>query len=173
MRKIFFILLLIPCFLMAKELKFKSAKSKSTKDMEQTLVLIKPESVTCAHIGDIITVFERDGLTIAGIKMVKPSLNDVKDFYKVHKDRPFYKQLTEYISSGPMVAIVLEGRNAVSRNRKLLGATDPKAADKGTIRSRFGTDIQRNAVHGSDSVENAKMEIPFFFRPDEIVNSKI
>lgn len=171
MYKIIFALLLLPCLLTAKEPRYKSLKS--TKDMERTLVLIKPEAVTCAHIGDIITQYERDGLTVAGIKMVKFSLNDAKEFYKVHKERPFYRELTEYISSGPVVAIVVEGRNAVNRNRKIMGTTDPKLADKGTIRSKWGTDIQMNAVHGSDSFENAKKEIPYFFRPDEIVNSKM
>jgi nucleoside-diphosphate kinase len=168
--KIYFIsLLLLPALLLGKELSFKT--KKNNKDVEQTLVLIKPEAVANGHTGDIIAQYERDGLAIAGLKMVKLSLSQAKEFYQVHQEHPFYKELTEYISSGPVVAIVLEGRNAVARNRKIMGATDPKAADKGTIRSKWGTDIQRNAVHGSDSLENAKKEISFFFKPDEIVNS--
>ncbi len=172
MYKLLISLLLLPCLLSAKELQFRSAKNKNVKDTEQTLLLIKPEAVMCNHVGEIISQYEREGLTIAAIKMVKPTLNEAKEFYKVHQDRPFYQELTTYISSGPLVAVVLEGRNAVIKNRKIMGATDPKTADKGTIRSKWGTDIQKNAVHGSDSVENAKKEIPFFFKPEEIVNSK-
>lgn len=172
MHKFILLFLLAPCLLFAKETKTKAVREKINPDQEQTLVLIKPEAVANSHIGDIVSQFERDGLRIAGIKMVQLSQKDAEEFYAVHQNRPFYGELTKYVSSGPIVAIVLEGKNAVNKNRKLMGDTDPSKADKNTIRGKWGTDIQQNAVHGSDSIINARREIGIFFTKDEILNSK-
>lgn len=135
---------------------------------EQTLSLIKPDAVEAHHIGDIIAKFEKENLRVAGLKMTQLTKEQAQKFYSVHKDRPFFDTLTDYISSGPLVAIVLEGNNAVQKNREIMGATDPKKANPGTIRASFATSITKNAVHGSDSVENAALEIPFFFSEKEI-----
>lgn len=135
---------------------------------EQTLAIVKPDSVAANHIGDIIAMYEKGGLKIAALRMVKLSKEDAEKFYQVHKERPFYKDLVTFMSSGPVVAMVLEGNDAVARNRELIGATDPASATANTIRGKFGTSKQNNAVHGSDSVENAKTEIGFFFKPDQI-----
>lgn len=135
---------------------------------EQTLSLIKPDAVEANHIGEIIAKFEKENLQIAGLKMVKLTKKQAEEFYSVHKGKPFFNDLTDYISSGPLVAIVLDGDNAVAKNREIMGATDPKKAKTGTIRSLFATSITKNAVHGSDSVENAHLEIPFFFSKEEL-----
>ncbi|MGK5595258.1 MAG: nucleoside-diphosphate kinase [Parachlamydiaceae bacterium] len=135
---------------------------------EQTLSLIKPDTVETNHIGDIIAKFEKENIRIAGLKMVKLTKKQAEDFYDVHRGKPFYDTLTDYISSGPLVAIVLEGEGAVSKNRSLMGATDPSKAAPNTIRASYATSMTRNAVHGSDSVENAKKEISFFFTEKEI-----
>lgn len=135
---------------------------------EQTLSLIKPDAVAAKHIGDIIAKFEKENLRVAGIKMVRLSKDQAEQFYSIHKGKPFFASLTDYISSGPLVAIVLEGDNAVAKNREIMGATDPIKANPGTIRAQFATSITKNAVHGSDSVENARIEIPFFFANGEI-----
>lgn len=135
---------------------------------EQTLSLIKPDAVENNHIGDVISRFEKAGLRIAAAKMVKLNPNQAEQFYAVHKDRSFFSDLIKYISSGPIVALVLEGNNAVAKNRELMGATDPAKADAGSIRKDFAESMTRNAVHGSDSIENAKAEILFFFSPNEV-----
>lgn len=135
---------------------------------EYTLSLIKPDAVAANHIGEIIARFEKNGLKIAGLKMVYLTKDQAAKFYDVHKDRPFFPDLVTFMSSGPIVAIVLEGDNSVAKNRELMGATDPKKADKGTIRADFAESVTKNAVHGSDSRDNAKKEISFFFKPDEI-----
>jgi nucleoside-diphosphate kinase len=135
---------------------------------EQTLSIIKPDAVANHHIGDIISRFEKNNLKIAALKMVKLDKQQAGDFYAVHKDRPFYGELVEFMSAGPVVVMVLEGDNAVSKNRELMGATDPKKADANTIRKDFAESISKNAVHGSDSLENAKTEIEFFFKPEDI-----
>lgn len=137
---------------------------------EQTLSIIKPDAVKGKHIGEIIQIFESNGLQLAAIKMVHLSKKDAMEFYDVHKDRPFYDQLTTFMNEGPVVVMVLEGENAVTRNRQLMGETDPKNARPGTIRSFFAKSVQSNAVHGSDSPENAKKEIAFFFNRQEIHN---
>lgn len=142
----------------------------SAQEQQLTLSLIKPEAVAAGHVGEILARFEKGGLKIAGIKMVKLSKQQAEQFYAVHKDRPFYADLTTYISSGPIVATVLASPTAVAKNRELMGATDPKKAAPGTIRADFAESIQRNAVHGSDSIENATTEIAFFFKPEEILN---
>lgn len=136
--------------------------------MEQTLSIIKPDAVKKGVIGKIISRFETNGLRIAAAKKLLLSTDDAKRFYEVHKDRPFYSELVEFMTSGPVVVMVLEGENAVAKNRELMGATDPQKAEKGTIRADFADSIDANAVHGSDSLENAKIEIAFFFAKREI-----
>lgn len=135
---------------------------------QQTLSIIKPDAVAANHIGEIIARFEKNGLKIVAIRMTKLSKEQAGQFYAVHKDRPFYPNLVEFMSSGPVVAIVLEGEHAVVKNREIMGATDPKKANPGTLRADFAKSMSENAVHGSDSIENAKTEIAFFFKPEEI-----
>ena len=137
--------------------------------MERTLSIIKPDAVAKNVIGKIIDRFESNGLRIAACKKIKLTKEDAAKFYEVHKERPFFNDLCEYMSSGPVVVMVLEGENAVAKNRKLMGATDPKEAKPGTIRADFAESIEANAVHGSDSLENAKKEIAFFFAEREIL----
>jgi len=137
--------------------------------MEKTLSIIKPDAVAKNVIGKIIDRFESNGLRIAAMKKIKLTKEDAGKFYEVHKERPFYNDLCEYMSSGPVVVMVLEGDNAVAKNRELMGATNPKEAAPGTIRADFAESIEANAVHGSDSLENAKKEIAFFFAEREIV----
>ena len=137
--------------------------------MEKTLSIIKPDAVAKNVIGKIIDRFESNGLRIAAMKKIKLTKEDAAKFYEVHKERPFYNDLCEYMSSGPVVVMVLEGENAVAKNRELMGATNPKEAAPGTIRADFAESIEANAVHGSDSLENAKKEIAFFFAEREIV----
>ncbi len=135
---------------------------------ERTLSIIKPDAVEKNVIGLIISRFEKSGLKIIGAKMLRLTKDRAKEFYAVHKDKPFYEELTTYMSSGPIVVQVLEGDNAIATNRKVMGATDPKKADKGTIRADFATSIDKNSVHGSDAPETAKVEIAFFFAEDEL-----
>lgn len=136
--------------------------------MEQTLSIIKPDAVKKGVIGKIMQRFEDNNLRIAAIKKLQLSANDAQKFYAVHKERPFFNDLVDFMISGPVVAMVLEGDNAVAKNRELMGATNPKEAAKGTIRADFAESIDANAVHGSDSLENAKIEIAFFFSAREI-----
>ncbi|MDO9208118.1 MAG: nucleoside-diphosphate kinase [Sulfuricurvum sp.] len=136
--------------------------------MEQTLSIIKPDAVAKGVIGKILDRFETDGLKIAATKKVQLSRQDAEAFYAVHSARPFFNDLVDFMVSGPVVITVLEGENAVQRNRDLMGATNPKEAEAGTIRADFAENIDANAVHGSDSVENAKNEIAFFFSGREI-----
>lgn len=137
--------------------------------MEQTLSIIKPKAVSKGVIGKILDRFETNGLRIAGMKKVLLSQYDASHFYEVHKNRPFFDALVDFMTSGPVVVMVLEGENAVSKNRELMGATNPKEAKPGTIRADFAESIDANAVHGSDSIENAKIEIDYFFSKREIV----
>lgn len=136
--------------------------------MESTLSIIKPDAVAKNVIGKIVDRFESNGLKIAAMKKVQLSEADAKAFYAVHASRPFYGELVKFMISGPVVVMVLEGDNAVAKNRDLMGATNPKEAAKGTIRADFADSIDANAVHGSDSLENAKNEIAFFFAAREI-----
>ncbi len=136
--------------------------------MEQTLSIIKPDAVKKNVIGQIMARFEEAGLRIAATKKVMLSVEDAKAFYAVHKERPFFGELVEFMTSGPVVVSVLEGENAVAKHREIMGATDPKEAAPGTIRADFAESIDANAVHGSDSLENAKKEIAFFFAEREI-----
>ncbi|BAF69509.1 nucleoside-diphosphate kinase [Nitratiruptor sp. SB155-2] len=137
--------------------------------MERTLSIIKPDAVAKNVIGKIIDRFETNGLRIAAMKKIQLSKNDAAKFYEVHKERPFFNDLVDYMTSGPVVVMVLEGENAVAKNRELMGATDPKEAKPGTIRADFAESIEANAVHGSDSLENAQKEIAFFFAQREIL----
>ncbi len=137
--------------------------------MERTLSIIKPDAVSKGVTGKIIDTFEKEGIRIVAMKMVSLSKEQAKAFYAVHKDKPFYDSLTDFMSSGPIVVMVLEGENVISKNREIMGATNPKEAAPGTIRYQFGTDVEKNAVHGSDSPETAKTEIAFFFSEHELI----
>ncbi|MHC3993847.1 nucleoside-diphosphate kinase [Sulfurimonas sp. HSL-1656] len=136
--------------------------------MEQTLSIIKPDAVAKGVVGKILDRFESNGLRVAATKMLQLSRKDAQDFYAVHKERPFFTDLVEFMVSGPVVVSVLEGENAVAKNRDLMGATNPQEAAAGTIRADFAENIDANAVHGSDSLENAEIEIRFFFAQREI-----
>jgi nucleoside-diphosphate kinase len=131
--------------------------------MQRTLSIIKPDAVAKNVIGDIIRRFEENGLHIIAARMLQLDQKQAGQFYAVHAERPFYRDLCAYISSGPILALVLEGQNAVSLNRQLMGATNPQEAEAGTIRADHAESIEANAVHGSDSPENAAKEISFFF----------
>lgn len=136
---------------------------------ERTLSIVKPDAVAKNLIGEILARFEKAGLRIAAAKMLRLSKSDAEAFYAVHKARPFYAALVEFMSSGPILVQVLEGKDAIALNRKIMGATNPKDAEPGTIRADFAESIDHNAVHGSDAPETAKEEINFFFKPDEIL----
>lgn len=131
--------------------------------MERTLSIIKPDGVKKNIIGEVLKRFEEKGLRIAALKKIKLTKQDAQNFYIVHKERPFYESLTDFMSEGPIVVMVIEGENAISRVREIMGATDPKDALPGTIRADFASDIEHNIVHGSDSPASASYEIPFFF----------
>ncbi|MCG1046933.1 MULTISPECIES: nucleoside-diphosphate kinase [Mycetohabitans] len=131
--------------------------------IERTLSIIKPDAVAKNVIGQIYSRFEHAGLKIIAARMVHLSRADAEKFYAVHKERPFFKDLVEFMASGPVMIQVLEGENAIAKNRELMGATDPKKAEKGTIRADFADSIDANAVHGSDAPETAAVEIAFFF----------
>jgi len=136
---------------------------------QRTFSILKPDATERNLTGKINAKFEENGLRIVAQKRVRLSRLQAREFYAVHKDRPFYDELVEYMVSAPVVLQVLEGENAVARNREIMGATDPSKADAGTIRKEFGEGIERNSVHGSDSEENAAAEISFFFSGIEIV----
>ncbi|MDH5465019.1 MAG: nucleoside-diphosphate kinase [Thiovulaceae bacterium] len=137
--------------------------------MEQTLSIIKPDAVKKGVIGKIMDRFESNGLRIAAAKKVQLSQADAETFYAIHAERPFFKDLVSFMISGPVMLLVLEGNNAMAKNRDLMGATNPAEAEAGTIRADFAESIDANAVHGSDSLENAANEIAFFFSGREIV----
>ena len=137
--------------------------------MERTLSIIKPDGVEKNVIGEIIARFEKNGLKIAALKMAHLSKKEAEGFYIVHKERPFYGSLTEFMSRGPVVLMVLEGENAIAKNREIMGATNPEQAEAGTIRKDFATNIEENTVHGSDSPESAAFEIGYFFNAFELV----
>jgi len=136
--------------------------------IERTLSIVKPDGVQGAHIGDILARFEAANLRIVGLKMAHLSRKDAEGFYAVHKARPFFGELVDYMISGPVVISVLEGEGAIAKNRQLMGATDPKKADKGTIRADHGKDIGTNTVHGSDATDTAANEISHFFANTEL-----
>lgn len=135
---------------------------------EQTLSIIKPDAVGDNHIGEILARFEKTGLKIVGAKMLHLSLDQAKAFYNVHAHRPFFEELVTFMISGPVLILVLEGEDAIAKNRDLMGATNPKEAAPDTIRADFAKTIDKNAVHGSDSAETAAQEVPFFFKGSEI-----
>jgi nucleoside-diphosphate kinase len=130
---------------------------------QRTLSLIKPDGLEKGLIGKIIARFEEKGLKPVGLKLLRLTASQAEGFYAVHRERPFFKSLCASMTAGPILAMVLEGENAVAKNRELMGATDPKKADAGTIRKDFATDVEKNTVHGSDSPENAAIEIAYFF----------
>ena len=136
--------------------------------VEQTLSIIKPDAVKKNVIGKILARFEAAGLRIVAARMMHLSRDEAEGFYAVHRERPFFRPLVEFMISGPVLVQVLEGENAITRNRELMGATDPKKAEKGTIRADFATSIDANAVHGSDSRESARIEIGYFFALCEV-----
>jgi nucleoside-diphosphate kinase len=136
---------------------------------EQTLSMIKPDGVARGLIGNVIGRFEKNGLKIRAMKMLHLSLDQAQSFYAVHRERPFYDSLTKFMSSGPIVAMILEGENAIQTNRDLMGATDYRKAAPGTIRADFAREIEANIVHGSDAPDTAKVEIAFFFNALEQV----
>jgi len=136
--------------------------------MEKTLSIIKPDGVARRLIGDVIKRLESNGLKIICIKMLKLTKDQAESFYAVHKERPFFQSLTYFMTSGPVVVMVLEGEDAIARYRNIMGATDYREAAEGTIRRDFATDIEKNIVHGSDSSENAASEIGFFFNSHEV-----
>ena len=136
---------------------------------ERTLSIIKPDATGCNEIGAILSKFEEAGLVIVAMRMLHLTKEKAEAFYDIHKERPFFAELVEFMTSGPIVVQVLEGENAVMKNRDVMGATNPDEAKEGTIREEFGKSLGENAVHGSDSLENAKKEIEFFFKSDEIL----
>lgn len=136
--------------------------------IERTLSIIKPEAVQKRLIGQILSRFEASSLRVVAARLVKLTHGQAEAFYAVHKERPFYASLTRYMSSGAIFVSVLEGEDAIKRNREIMGATDPAKAAADTIRRDWGTDVERNAVHGSDGQETAAAEIAFFFRADQI-----
>ena len=136
--------------------------------LERTLSIIKPDAVKKNVIGQILARFEKAGLRIVAARMKHLSREDAEGFYAVHRERPFFRDLVDFMISGPVLIQVLEGENAVAKNRELMGATDPKKAEKGTIRADFAQSIDANAVHGSDSAENARTEVAYFFAADEV-----
>lgn len=135
---------------------------------EQTLSIIKPDAVGKNHIGAIISRFEKAGLKVVAMKMLQMSKQQAQEFYGVHKARPFYNDLVSFMITGPVLIMVLEGDNAITKNRDIMGATDPKKAAAGTIRADYASSIDENAVHGSDGADTAKTEISFFFKPNEL-----
>src|SRR6187455_1669362 len=136
--------------------------------VERTLSIIKPDAVARNVIGEIYARFEKAGLKIVAARMARLSRGDAEGFYAVHKGRPFFNDLVDFMISGPVMIQVLEGDNAILKNRDLMGATDPKKAAKGTIRADFAQSIDANAVHGSDSADNARTEVSYFFKPEQI-----
>jgi nucleoside-diphosphate kinase len=132
--------------------------------IERTLSIIKPDGVEKGYLGRIVSRFETSGLKPVAMRMVHLSTKEAEGFYAVHRERPFFKDLVAFMTSGPVVLMVLEGEDAIARNREVMGATDPRKAADGTIRKELGTDIERNTVHGSDGPETARAEIAYFFR---------
>ena len=133
-------------------------------NMEETLSIIKPDAVERNLIEEIKSIFLKNNLKIKNSKKIHISKEEAAEFYKVHQTKPFYERLCNYLSSGPITVMILEGEDAVKANRRIMGATDPKNAEEGTIRKLYGLSIDKNSIHGSDSIENAKKEIEFFFK---------
>ena len=138
--------------------------------MERTLSIIKPDGVGKGVIGEVIKRFENNGIQIVAMKMLHLTKSQAEGFYAVHKERPFFNSLTDFMSSGPIVVMVLKGENVITKNRELMGATNFKEAEEGTIRKDYATDIEKNVVHGSDAPETAEFEIGYFFNSFEVVS---
>jgi nucleoside-diphosphate kinase len=136
--------------------------------LERTFSIVKPDAVAKNAIGKVVAMLEAGGLRVIAQKMVRLTPEQAGEFYAVHRERPFYRDLCAFMTEGPVVVQVLEGENAIAKNREVMGATDPKKADKGTIRAELGTNIERNACHGSDAPETARQEIAFFFSGAEL-----
>ena len=136
--------------------------------LERTLSIVKPDAVAAGATGDILSRFEKAGLTIIALKKMRLTEAQAQGFYAVHKERPFFSDLVKFMTEGPIVVSALEGENAIAKNRELMGPTDSSQAEPGTIRGDHGTDIERNAVHGSDAPETARIEIAYFFNATEI-----
>mgnify|MGYP005835881123 CR=1 FL=1 len=137
-------------------------------EMEKTLSIVKPDGVQKHLIGEVIKRFEEHGLKVVGLKMIHMDKKEAEGFYAVHRGKPFFESLTTFMSSGPAVVMVLEGEEAISKTRELMGATDPKQAKEGTLRRQYATNIERNVVHGSDAPETAAFEIKYFFNSLEM-----
>jgi nucleoside-diphosphate kinase len=138
--------------------------------MEQTLSIIKPDAVSQGNTGKILARIEAEALSVKAMKMIYLTKNQAEEFYAVHEGKPFFESLTDFMSSGPAVVLLLEGEEAISRYRALMGATNPADAEPGTLRTEFGSNVEQNAVHGSDTPETAAIEIQYFFNSLEIVN---
>src|SRR5262245_13116354 len=136
--------------------------------IERTFSIIKPDGLEKGVVGRIVARFEENGLKPVAMRMKRLSRGEAEGFYAVHRERPFFRSLVEFMTAGPVVLMVLEGENAIARNREIMGATNPANAAEGTIRKDFATDVEKNTVHGSDSPENAKIEIAYFFRDTEV-----
>ena len=136
--------------------------------LERTLSIVKPDGVKANHIGEVYRRFEQAGLSIIAARMLQLSQREAEGFYAVHRERPFFRDLVHYMSSGPVVVQVLEGENAIARNREIMGATDPKKAAPGTIRADLASSIEQNVVHGSDAADTAAREIDYFFSTTEL-----
>ena len=137
--------------------------------IERTFGIVKPDAVEKNAVGGVVDMIEKSGLKIVALRMVKLSETQAQGFYAVHKERPFFKDLVKFMTSGPAVVMAIEGENAVARYREVMGPTDSKKAPQGTIRQKYGTDIERNAVHGSDGPDTAKAEINFFFTGSDLI----
>jgi len=137
-------------------------------EMQRTLAIVKPDAVDKGATGQILARIEAEGLRILGLKMLRLTEAQARGFYAVHRERPFYGSLVAFMTSGPVVVAVLEGTDAIARWRRIMGATNPAEAEEGTVRKEFAEDIERNAVHGSDGPDTARVEIPFFFNATEI-----
>ena len=140
--------------------------------MAMTLAILKPDSVEAGNAGNILAHLQKEGFTIRGLRMLRLTEAQAQAFYEVHKERPFYGSLVEFMTSGPVIPVALERENAVAHLRQVMGATDVSKAEEGTIRKAFGTSIERNAIHGSDSPENAAIELSFFFSRTELLAAR-
>jgi nucleoside-diphosphate kinase len=140
--------------------------------MEMTLAILKPDTVEAGNAGGVLAHLQKEGFTIRGLRMLRLTEAQAKAFYEVHKERPFYGSLVEFMTSGPVIPVALERDSAVTHLRQVMGATDVSKAEEGTIRKAFGTSIERNAIHGSDSAENAAIELSFFFSRTELLAAR-
>ena len=141
-------------------------------DTQTTLAIVKPDAVAAGHAGSILAHVEREGFTLRGLKLMRLSTEQARAFYAVHAERPFYSSLVEFMTSGPVIPVALERADAVAYLRRVMGATDVAKAEPGTIRALYGTSIERNAIHGSDSPENAAIELGFFFSRAELIGAR-